>query len=113
MVREMGVTFASFGDLVYEVLTVKAANSFASQTARHVEPAHIGFGDHGFHSGVDVVIGKLSPYVFVEERIEIGKLFGVGSRHGYFSLWGIRVCDFCAPLSNEILCFVVVHVASY
>ena len=78
-----------FGDLVYEVLTVKAADSFAPETSRHDRNAvHIGFGDHCFHRGVNVKIGRLSCDVPVAERTEIGKLMGLWRQTSAFLLWG-------------------------
>src|SRR5262245_6039019 len=70
-----------FGDLVYEVLTVEPADSQAADAARHDWNAvHMRVGHHGFHSGLDVVIGKLSRYVPVEQRTEIEKFFAPGLR---------------------------------
>jgi hypothetical protein len=43
-----------FGDLVYEVLTVKAADALGAEAARHARNAvHVGFRDHGFHGAVE------------------------------------------------------------
>src|SRR5215471_17501874 len=65
-----------FGDLVYEVLAVETTDSFAPEASRHDGNAvDIGFGDHRFHGGVNIKIGKLTRDVAVEERTQIGRLF--------------------------------------
>src|SRR5262249_54287103 len=59
-----------FGDLVYKMLAVEAANFPATRTTRHDGNAvHIRLSHHGFHGPLDVAIGKLSQYVRIEKRV--------------------------------------------
>src|SRR5215471_5025752 len=75
-----------FGDLVYEVLAVKATDFPAAGAPRQSSDAvYIRLGHHGFHRGVNIKIGKLSRDVSVEERAEIG--IRVRGKHGPFSSW--------------------------
>src|SRR5258708_1903216 len=58
-----GRDFRILRDLVYEVLAIEASYSLTAETTRHDGYAvHVRFGDHRFHSGVDVAIGKLPLY---------------------------------------------------
>src|SRR5262249_47736991 len=86
-----------FGDLVYEMFTVELADSFTSDAARHDRNAvHIRFRHHSLHSGVDVVIGKLSRYVPVEQLAEFKKLPSLGAPR----TWGGQTHIGCRFLSN-------------
>src|SRR5262252_3813103 len=61
-----------FGDLVDEVLAVKASDLPAANSASHDRNAvHIRLWNHSLHGGVNVLIGKLSLYVPVEECHQI------------------------------------------
>jgi hypothetical protein len=62
-----------FGDLVYEVLCVKATDfPTANATRQGSDAVDIRLGHHGFHRGINIKIGKFSRNVPVEERTEIG-----------------------------------------
>src|SRR5260370_34406748 len=63
-----------FGNLVYEVLAVKAADTLPTEPAGHGRDAvHVRFGNHCFHGALNIKIGKLSGDMLVEERAEIGR----------------------------------------
>src|SRR5262249_27604136 len=76
------------GNLVYEVLAVKAADPLAPEATRHDRNAvHIGFGDHSFHRGVNVKISKFSCDMSVAECTEVGQFSWVRADIGYFHFW--------------------------
>src|SRR5262245_34239114 len=63
-------------NLIYEMLTVEAADSSAAVASGHDRNAmHVRFGDHGFHGGVDVAICELSLYMVVENCVDAANLF--------------------------------------
>src|SRR5215468_30253 len=85
--REMGVIFASLGNLVYEVFAIRARDSAAAEAACHCGDAmHVSFGDHSFRDAIDVVVDKSSFYVPIKERPEIKRLAGIARRHACLSV---------------------------